>query len=122
MKRLQKKFKREPIQIIFMYQHLMELNLQIIVYSSNTNENNTIKIRNVKNHNKKSKKLSEIVKRLPAMKRVQNIPYISEKLLQNIYVGIYQNEDISLFDRITNNPSLVETHHQEVCHQECFNY
>ena len=39
------------------------------------------------------------------MKRVQNIPYISEKLLENIYVGIYQNEDISLFDRITNNPS-----------------
>ena len=70
----------------------------------NTNENNTIKIRNVKNHNEKSISLYEIVKRLPAMKRVQNIPYISEKLLENIYVGIYQNEDISLFDRITNNP------------------
>ena len=39
------------------------------------------------------------------MKRIQNIPYISEKLLQNMYAGIYQNEDISLFDRITNNPS-----------------
>ena len=71
----------------------------------NTNGNNTIKIRNVKNHNEKSISLYEIVKRLPAMKRVQNIPYISEKLLENIYVGIYQNEDISLFDRITNNPS-----------------
>lgn len=71
----------------------------------NTNENNTIKIRNVKNYNEKSISLYEIVKRLPAMKRVQNIPYISEKLLENIYVGIYQNEDISLFDRITNNPS-----------------
>lgn len=71
----------------------------------NTNENNTIKIRNVKNHEEKSISLYEIVKRLPAMKRVQNIPYISEKLLENIYVGIYQNEDVSLFDRITNNPS-----------------
>ena len=71
----------------------------------NTNENNTIKIRNLKNHNEKLISLYEIVKRLPAMKRVQNIPYISEKLLENIYVGIYQNEDISLFDRITNNPS-----------------
>ena len=71
----------------------------------NTNENNTIKIRNVKNHNEKSISLYEIIKRLPAMKRVQNIPYISEKLLENIYVGIYQNEDVSLFDRITNNPS-----------------
>ena len=71
----------------------------------NTNENNTIKIRNVKNHNEKSISLFDIIKHLPAMKRVQNIPYISEKLLQNMYAGIYQNEDISLFDRITNNPS-----------------
>ena len=71
----------------------------------NTNENNTIKIRNVKNHNEKSISLYELVKRLPAMKRVENIPYISEELLKSMYVGIYQNENISLFDRITNNPS-----------------
>lgn len=71
----------------------------------NTNENNTIKIRNVKNYNEKSISLYELVKRLPAMKRVENIPYISEELLKSMYVGIYQNEDISLFDRITNNPS-----------------
>ena len=70
-----------------------------------TNENNTIKIRNVKNHNEKSISLFDIIKRLPSMKRVQNIPYISEDLLKEMYVGIYQNEDISLFDRITNNPS-----------------
>ena len=50
-------------------------------------------------------KLYEIIKHLPAMKRVQNIPYISEELLKDMYSGIYQNEDISLFDRITNNPS-----------------
>ena len=71
----------------------------------NTNENNTIKIRNVKNHNEKSISLYELVKRLPAMKRVENIPYISEELLKSMYAKIYQNEDISLFDRITNNPS-----------------
>ena len=71
----------------------------------NTNENNTIKIRNVKSHNEKSISLYEIIKHLPAMKRVQNIPYISEELLKDMYSGIYQNEDISLFDRITNNPS-----------------
>ena len=71
----------------------------------NTNENNTIKVRNVKNNNEKSISLFDIIKHLPAMKRIQNIPYISEKLLQNMYAGIYQNEDISLFDRITNNPS-----------------
>ena len=71
----------------------------------NTNENNTIKFKNVKNHNEKSISLYEIIKHLPAMKRVQNIPYISEELLKDMYSGIYQNEDISLFDRITNNPS-----------------
>lgn len=68
----------------------------------NTNENNTIKIRNVKTYNEKSVSLYDIVKHLPAMKRVQNIPYISEELLQNIYAGIYQNEDISFFDKLTN--------------------
>ncbi len=71
----------------------------------NTNENNTIKVRNVKSHNEKSISLYEIIKHLPAMKRVQNIPYISEELLKDMYSGIYENEDISLFDRITNNPS-----------------
>lgn len=71
----------------------------------NTNENNTIKIRNIKNHNEKSVSLYEIIKQLPAMKKYENIPYIREDLLKNLYSGIYQNENISLFDRITNNPS-----------------
>ena len=70
-----------------------------------TNENNTIKIRNVKNSNEKSISLFEIVKHLPAMKRVQNIPYIKEELLKDIYSGIYQSEDLSIFEKIKNNPS-----------------
>lgn len=68
----------------------------------NTNENNTIRMRNVKNNNEKSVSLYDIVKRLPAMKRVQNIPYISEELLKSLYSGIYENEDISLFEKLTN--------------------
>ena len=71
----------------------------------NTNENNTIKFRNIKNHQERSVSLYDIVKRLPAIKKVQNIPYISEELLETIYAGIYQNEDIKLFERIRNNPS-----------------
>ena len=71
----------------------------------NTNENNTIKIRNVKTSNEKSISLFEIVKHLPAMKRVQNIPYIKEELLKDIYSGIYQSEDLSIFEKIKNNPS-----------------
>lgn len=70
-----------------------------------TNENNTIRFRNIKNHEEKSISLYDIVKHLPAVKKVENIPYISEELLQTIYSGIYQNEDISLFERIKNNPS-----------------
>ena len=68
----------------------------------NTNENNTVKFRNVKNHQEKSVSLYEIVRKLPAMKKVQNIPYISEELLETMYAGIYQNEDISLFERLSN--------------------
>ena len=71
----------------------------------NTNENNTVKFRNIKNYEEKSVSLYDIVKRLPAMKKVQNIPYISEELLENLYAGIYQNEDVSFFERIKNNPS-----------------
>lgn len=68
----------------------------------NTNENNTVKFRNVKNYEEKSISLYDIVKRLPALKKVQNIPFISEELLENLYAGIYQNEDISLFERLSN--------------------
>lgn len=68
----------------------------------NTNENNTVRFRNVKNHQEKSISLYDIIKRLPALKRVQNIPYISEELLKSLYSGIYENEDISLFERLTN--------------------
>ena len=71
----------------------------------NTNENNTVRFRNIKNYEEKSISLYDIVKCLPAIKKVQNIPYISEELLETIYAGIYQNEDISLFERIRHNPS-----------------
>ena len=67
-----------------------------------TNENNTVTFRNIKNHQEKSVSLYDIIKHLPAMKKVENIPYISEELLQTIYSGIYQNEDIKLFERLSN--------------------
>lgn len=74
-----------------------------------TNENNTIKFRNIQNNFEKSVSLYDIVKNLPAMQKVNNIPYISEDLLKSVYSGIYQDKDISLFDKITNpssgNPS-----------------
>ena len=75
----------------------------------NTNENNTVKFRNVKNYQEKSVSLYDIAKKLPGMKKTSDIPYISEEILQSLYARIYQNKDISLFDRIANpssgNPS-----------------
>ena len=67
-----------------------------------TNENNTIKFRNIKNHHEISKSLYDIVKNLPAMRKVENIPYIKEELFEKLYTGLYQSEDISLFERISN--------------------
>ena len=67
-----------------------------------TNENNTIKFRNIKNNQEKSISLYNIIKQLPALKKSKNIPYISEDLLKNLYAGIYQNEDITLFEKLTN--------------------
>ena len=67
-----------------------------------TNENNTIKFRNVKNQHETSKSLYEIVKNLPAMRKVENIPYIKEELFEKLYTGLYESEDISLFERISN--------------------
>ena len=68
----------------------------------NTNENNTIKFRNVKNNLEHSVTLYDIVKHLPALKGSTSIPYISKELFKQLYSGIYQNEDISFFDRISN--------------------
>lgn len=68
----------------------------------NTNENNTIKFRNVKNNQESTVSLFDVVKRLPAMKKASNIPYISEELFKYLYAGIYQSEDISLFERVSN--------------------
>ena len=68
----------------------------------NTNENNTVRFRNIKTYKEQSISLYDIIKRLPAMKKVQNIPYISDELIKSLYAGIYQNEDISLFERLSN--------------------
>lgn len=67
-----------------------------------TNENNTVKFRNIKSNEEKLVPLYDIVKRLPAMKKVANIPYISKELLNSMYSGIYKNENVSLFDKISN--------------------
>ena len=75
----------------------------------NTNENNTIKYRNVKTNSERSISLYDIIKKLPGMKKQGEIPYISEELLKAMYAAIYQNEDLSLFDRINNPTSGMPT-------------
>ena len=73
----------------------------------NTNENNTIRVRNVKNYNEKSISLYEIIKHLPAMKKVYILKYITQKICQYLI----KLKIIHL---------LVEIHHQVVCHQDLF--
>lgn len=67
-----------------------------------TNENNTITFRNIKNHKETSISLYNIIKNLPAMKKSENVPYISEEILKSMYLEIYENKDISLFEKLTN--------------------
>ncbi len=68
----------------------------------NTNANNTIIFKNVKTQAEVTVSLYDLIKRLPGMQKIDNLPYISEDLLKRLYSEIYQNEDISLFDRISN--------------------
>lgn len=68
----------------------------------NTNENNSVKFRNIKNNEEKLVSLYDIAKKLPSMQKVSNIPYISEDILKNMYSGIYESKEISLFDKISN--------------------
>lgn len=68
----------------------------------NTNTNNTINFRNVKTNVERSVSLFDIIKKLPTTEKYMNVPYISEELLKALYSGIYENEDISLFEKISN--------------------
>lgn len=70
----------------------------------NTNENNSILLRNVKTNNEHSVSLFEIIKNIPSFKKVSNIPYVSEELLKQIYTAIYKEENIENIYKL-NNPS-----------------
>ena len=67
-----------------------------------TNENNTIKFRNIKNNDEKTISLVDFVRSLPALKEKRDIPSISEEIFQAVYSGIYKDEDINFFERLSN--------------------
>ena len=67
-----------------------------------TNENNTIKFRNIKNNDEKTISLVDFVRSLPALKEKRDIPIISEEIFQTVYSGIYKDEDINFFERLSN--------------------
>ena len=67
-----------------------------------TNENNTIKFRNIKNNDEKTISLVDFVRSLPALKEKRDIPIISEEIFQAVYSGIYKDEDIDFFERLSN--------------------
>ena len=67
-----------------------------------TNENNTIKFRNIKNNDEKTISLVDFVRSLPVLKEKRDIPIISEEIFQAVYSGIYKDEDINFFERLSN--------------------
>lgn len=67
-----------------------------------TNENNTIKFRNIKNNDEKTISLVDFVRSLPALNEKRDIPIISEEIFQAVYSGIYKDEDINFFERLSN--------------------
>ena len=68
-----------------------------------TNENNTIKFRNVKTKQEQNIPLYDIIKNLPVAEGSE-IPLLSKEILEGLYSAIYKNEDTSFFENI-NNPS-----------------
>ena len=68
-----------------------------------TNENNSIKFRNVKTKQEQNIPLYDIIKNLPVAEGSE-IPLLSKEILEGLYSAIYKNEDISFFENI-NNPS-----------------
>lgn len=68
-----------------------------------TNENNSIKFRNVKTKQEQNIPLYDIIKNLPVAEGSE-IPLVSKEILECLYSAIYKNEDTSFFENI-NNPS-----------------
>ena len=81
-----------------------------------TNENNTIKFRNVKTKQEQNIPLYDIIKNLPVAEGSE-IPLVSKEILEGLYSAIYKNEDTSFFENINNpssgNPSSSSMPHSE---------
>ncbi len=67
----------------------------------NTNENNTIKYRNVKTNQEKNISLYDIIKNLPRVKNSE-IPYVSNEILEGLYTAIYKNDDLTFLEMLKN--------------------
>ena len=66
-----------------------------------TNENNTIKYRNVKTKQETSIPLYDIIKNIPLIDKTE-LPYISSEILEGLYTAIYKNDDLSVLVTLSN--------------------
>lgn len=66
-----------------------------------TNENNTIKYRNVKTKQETNISLYDIIKNIPLIDKTE-LPYISSEILEGLYTAIYKNDDLSVLVTLSN--------------------
>lgn len=66
-----------------------------------TNENNTIKYRNVKTKQETNISLYDIIKNIPLIDKTE-LPYISSEILEGLYTAIYKNDDLSVLATLSN--------------------
>lgn len=91
LKNIREKFKNDYLFVSS--SNAIELPNDHILFK--TNENNTIKYRNIKTKQETSVSLFDIIKNLPLIDKTE-LPYVSNEILEGLYTAIYKNDDLSV--------------------------
>lgn len=91
LKNIREKFKNDYLFVSS--SNAIELPNDHILFK--TNENNTIKYRNVKTKQENNISLFDIIKNLPLIDKAE-LPYVSNEILEGLYTAIYKNDDLSV--------------------------
>lgn len=100
LKNIREKFKNDYLFVSS--SNAIELPNDHILFK--TNENNTIKYRNVKTKQENNISLFDIIKNLPLIDKAE-LPYVSNEILEGLYTAIYKNDDLSVLVTRSNSSS-----------------